>query len=126
MFPRRTNQTYAVVSVRSVLIFDQAFARLKIRLHHFLDERVKIDIAFPAEYLLGFGRPSQKLPTHVTLSAIRRDKEMGSTLTRLRTDGSTWDRFEPEFVRFQHLSPPLQRPFPTIYGGQQHLDETCG
>ena len=35
--------------VRSVLILDQAFARLEIGQHHFLDERVKIDIALPAE-----------------------------------------------------------------------------
>jgi hypothetical protein len=33
-------------------------------------------MALPAEYLLGFDRPSQKLSTYVTLSAMRGGKEM--------------------------------------------------
>lgn len=57
----------------SVLILDQASARLEIRLHHFLDERVKIDVALPAEYPLSFGGPTQELSTngHVEFKAER-------------------------------------------------------
>lgn len=58
------------------MILDQAFARIKIRLHHFPDEQVKVDVALPAKYPLGLGRPSQELSTYVTLSAMRGGIEM--------------------------------------------------
>lgn len=54
---------HATVNVHLVLILYQAPARLEIGLHHFLNERVKIDLPLPTEYPLSFGRPTQELST---------------------------------------------------------------
>jgi hypothetical protein len=102
------------IRVNSVVVLDQALARLEISLYHFLNERVEIDVTFPAECLLSFGRPSQELSVsdHVELNAESGDM---LTLTRLQQDGSTWDRLEPGFGRIESLFRPHRRPLQTIY-----------
>ena len=43
------SKTCATAYIYSVMIFNQALARVEIGLHHFLDERIKIDVALPAK-----------------------------------------------------------------------------
>lgn len=72
-----------------VLVLDERFCRLEVRLHHLLDERVEVDLSLPAQDALGLRRVAEQQPAnrHSTVNSQHGTNENGAEATHSTSAG---------------------------------------